>query len=419
VSPDKFEHPSTRSDALTARVRQIRRTFDVGLFSLAVAVATHTLFPLLRWRLRRRIARGETLWLDDLAGPAPAQTFEGRHGGPADLSPNPGKPRKARHMRLAAYPPPTYPFAYRAPPLSGNVINGRGESTPRRADHVFFGDGYRRAWGKLDWYFQVMEPTRIHRVIVALFWQDRRRVGPVSGRQIVPPEPAEMAAQIKAVARRSGAALVGVTRLTDDVRYADFDVPFTYAISVAVPMDREEMLHTPSDRSGLEIQRVYKDVNRVAIELAEHIRALGWPARASTNISPDATEVLHLPIAVRAGLGQLGKHGSMITPEHGSNLRLATVLTDLPLAIDEPRDFGVDDFCASCRICETNCPPHALSPSKQMVRGVHRWYVDFDKCVPYFAKTAGCGICIEVCPWSEPGQGLSLAERLRRRRMAP
>ena len=39
------------------------------------------------------------------------------------------------------------------------------------------------------------------------------------------------------------------------------------------------------------------------------------------------TEVLHLPLAVQAGLDQLGKHGSLITKEVGSNLRLATVLT--------------------------------------------------------------------------------------------
>jgi epoxyqueuosine reductase QueG len=37
-----------------------------------------------------------------------------------------------------------------------------------------------------------------------------------------------------------------------------------------------------------------------------------------------------------------------------------------------------------------------------MVRGVERWYVDFDKCIPYFAEAASCGICIAVCPWTRP-----------------
>ena len=36
------------------------------------------------------------------------------------------------------------------------------------------------------------------------------------------------------------------------------------------------------------------------------------------------------------------------------------------------------------------------------MRGVERWYVDFDKCIPYFAEAASCGICIAVCPWTRP-----------------
>ena len=134
------------------------------------------------------------------------------------------------------------------------------------------------------------------------------------------------------------------------------------------------------------------------------------------RIPPDATEVLHSPVALAAGLGQLGKHGSLITPEHGSNVRLAVVLTDLPLQSDEPQSFGLDDFCGSCRICEENCPPHAISPHKQTVRGADKWYVNFDACVPYFAETHGCGI--HACPWSEPGRGPHLVQLLSKRREA-
>lgn len=37
-------------------------------------------------------------------------------------------------------------------------------------------------------------------------------------------------------------------------------------------------------------------------------------------------------------------------------------------------------------------------------------YVDFERCVPYFAETGGCAICIEVCPWSEPGRGPAISQ---------
>jgi epoxyqueuosine reductase len=414
----KYERPSTWLDSVADRWRRLQRDLGVGGFSIAVAIATHTVFPLLRWMQQRQINRGETIWLDDMPGPSPTQTFEHLSLVPADLTPNPGiVRRKARHMKVD-YPSTTYPFAYRKPPISGNTINGLGEVTPRRADHVFFGDSYQRAWGKLDWYFQVMEPTAIHRIIVGMFWQDRRRVGPVAGRATATMKPDEAATHIKEFARQCGAGLVGITYLTEDLCYHDFSPSFKYAIAIAVPMNRNEMLYIPSDRSNREIMLTYLDVNRVAIEVAEYIRALGYPAQASTNIAPDSSvEVLHIPTAIKAGLGQLGKHGSMITAEHGSNIRLATVLTDIPLAIDKPRDIGVDDFCANCRICETNCPPHAIFPDKQMVRGIERWYVNFDKCIPYFAETRGCGICIEVCRWSEPGRGLTMMKTLLERRV--
>lgn len=413
--PAKFTEPSSRADLVAARLRQFRRTIGIGLFSAAVAFATQVIFPALRWGYRRRIRRGETLWLDELRGPPTTQTFAQLPALPADLRPRAGKSKRAQHMKVP-YPSTDYAFAYKTPPLSGNVINGRGETTPRRADYVFFGDGYRRAWGRLDWFFQVMEPTRIHRMIARLFWQDRRRVGPVARPKSAPDDPREAAAMVKDVARRAGATLVGITRLTEHMRYHDFDLPFTYAIAIGIPMDREAMVHTPSDRSTQEVMRAYTDANRIAIAVARSIRARGWPARASTNISPDATEVLHIPVAIAAGLGQLGKHGSLITAAHGSNLRLAVVLTDLPLHEDQPRDIGVDDFCAKCRICEQNCPPKAISAHKPLVRGVRKWSVDFDACIPYFAKTAGCGICIHVCPWSEPGRGFVLSERLLSRR---
>lgn len=413
--PNKFTRPRSRADVMADHLRRASRTLRVGMFSAAVGVTTQTLFRALRGHYRRRMARGEKLRLDTLRGPAVEQSFESLPHQPADLRPRAGKSHRARHMQVP-YPPTDYSFVYGEPPISGNVINGRGETTPRRANYVFFGDGYRRAWGKLDWFFQVMEPSRIHRMITRLFWQDRRRVGPVASRVTAPADPVEAAGWVERVARRAGASLVGITHLTESMRYHDFDLPFVHAVAIAIPMDRKDMVHTPSDRSRFEIQRVYHDANRIAIEVAEAIRAAGWPARASTNLSPDATEVLHIPVAIAAGLGQLGKHGSLITREHGSNVRLAVVLTDLPLAVSEARDIGVDDFCTTCRICEQNCPPHAISPTKQMVRGVQKWTVDFDACIPYFAATFGCGICIHACPWSEPGRGFVLSERLLTRR---
>jgi epoxyqueuosine reductase QueG len=129
-----------------------------------------------------------------------------------------------------------------------------------------------------------------------------------------------------------------------------------------------------------------------------------------------AGSFLLIPAAIEAGLGELGKHGSMIHRTLGANFRLACVLTNAKLAVDSPRNFGADDFCLHCRICADACPPQAIVHQKQLVRGKTRWYVDFDKCLPYFNEYYSCAICIALCPFSRPGVGDNLVRKLAERR---
>ena len=125
---------------------------------------------------------------------------------------------------------------------------------------------------------------------------------------------------------------------------------------------------------------------------------------------------LVVPAAIEAGLGQLGKHGNMISDELGSSMRLTPILTDMPLIADAPRDICVDDFCATCQLCARDCPTDAITHEKQWVRGDFKWYVDFDKCVPAFNELYACGICLAVCPWSRPGVAPKLVQKMLRRR---
>lgn len=245
----------------------------------------------------------------------------------------------------------------------------------------------------------------------------RRAGGPVAPKRRAVADPAAMADEIRAQATDSAPdALIGFCRFSQDVVYEGESVTYANAISLGLPMDRGPMSQAPQPPAGTEVLRGYRLVGKLAVELAEHIRALGWPAKA--YLDTKATEFLHIPLAVEAGLGELGKHGSLISRRHGSNLRLATVLTDLPLEAGRPVDLGVDDLCARCRRCTADCPPGAIFETKQLVRGVRKWYVDFDKCVPYFAETGGCAICIQVCPWSEPGRGPALSAKLLAKRGA-
>ena len=317
-------------------------------------------------------------------------------------------------MRPQQPPTPEYAFGYRRPPRSGNEINGLGVADKVRATPVFHRHGEATDWQALDDFFSFINPWSVVVNMVRNTWQLRRSDGPVAGTRREVDDAAAMAAEVKGIARQAGAALVGITRITEEDLYVGREMSYEYAVCIGLDMVYEEMAFAPQKRAAVEVMRAYREISKTAIRVAEAIRAMGWPAKAYGN--PNVTDILHIPLAQRAGLGQLGKHGSMISKEHGSNFRLAAVLTNLPMALDEPVDIGVDDLCASCTRCVIDCPADAIVNEKRMVRGEHKWYVDFDKCVPYFVKTYGCAICIEVCPWSEPGHGPDLMEHLLRKR---
>jgi epoxyqueuosine reductase QueG len=89
----------------------------------------------------------------------------------------------------------------------------------------------------------------------------------------------------------------------------------------------------------------------------------------------------------------------------------------MPLVATKPDRFGADEFCMTCQVCTKACPPEAINEQKQIVRGIERWYVDFDKCIPFFAESASCGICICIaeCPWTRPAARPKLLATMARR----
>ena len=169
----------------------------------------------------------------------------------------------------------------------------------------------------------------------------------------------------------------------------------------------------PREQAGAEVIRQYGRGARAAKQIAGWIRQQGWAAEPHPG--PMAGQILQLPHAIECGFGELGKHGSIINRDYGSSFRLACVTTDVPLLPTRAQSYGVDDFCSRCQVCANACPPEAILPEKVWVRGVMKWYVDFDKCINFFNENFGCAICIAVCPWSQPGRGPRIAEQLSRR----
>ena len=63
--------------------------------------------------------------------------------------------------------------------------------------------------------------------------------------------------------------------------------------------------------------------------MGELFRSLGYPARSQTNAE---LEVLHVPLTLLAGLGELSRIGEVIlNPFIGPRLKTVVLTTDLPL----------------------------------------------------------------------------------------
>lgn len=127
---------------------------------------------------------------------------------------------------------------------------------------------------------------------------------------------------------------------------------------------------------------------------------------AEGKICVDIQPTMDKAWAVRAGLGWLGKHTNVITPEHGSWVFIGELLLNLDLDHDTER---IEDHCGTCTLCIDACPTAAITEP---------YVVDSNKCISYATIELrapdfppqiennlagwlyGCDICQDVCPWN-------------------
>ena len=223
------------------------------------------------------------------------------------------------------------------------------------------------------------------------------RDGPVNPQRVEVSDPAEAAKRIKAKAMELGANMVGICRLQPHMIDLGEDVLHGFVIAACVAEDYEKVLYG-ANAVEEEAMRVYAKCTEIATALAAYVRSLGYPARAHHN---GGSEVQAIPIFYQVGFGELGRHGSLINEKHGASFRPGFVTTDLPMAEDEPHEFGVQDFCANCNVCMNNCPGDAIPKEHVMTHGIKRWLIDLEKCYPYSRlRDEYCHLCVDVCPYN-------------------
>jgi reductive dehalogenase len=229
--------------------------------------------------------------------------------------------------------------------------------------------------------------------------------------------------RIKSVAQWFGADLVGICEVNpvwiyshwgednaNSVSTVNTGVPIElprwakYAIVMAIAMDYQQLRRSPATEGSTDL--AYSKMAFAAASVATYIRNLGYHAIPSGN-----DLALSIPLAIDAGLGELGRNGMLITDPYGPRVRICKVFTELPLEPDSPIDIGVQHFCERCEICAELCPSRAIKFGDRTDRAwdnsnsmnVLKWPVKAVSCLRFWIKNrTDCAVCLRSCPFNKP-----------------
>lgn len=138
--------------------------------------------------------------------------------------------------------------------------------------------------------------------------------------------------------------------------------------------------------------------------LAEYI-AENFKPDIEFKVCVDSVPLAERSLAVRAGLGFIGKNRMLVNPKLGLKLLLGELITNIELKHDEP----MRSSCAGCDRCTMACPNGVFGEDGSF---------DARKCVSYLTiekkgdiessdkaaigkKLFGCDECIKACPMNK------------------
>jgi len=203
-------------------------------------------------------------------------------------------------------------------------------------------------------------------------------------------------------ARAAGAVLFGVAAVPPETPAPFRSYP--RAAVAALPLSRGVLatcVREPSRAYACHYRAVNAALDHVATRVAAFLEREGFatyavPASHIADWDRMLGAVSHVRLAVRAGLGFVGKNNLLVTPAFGAGVRLVSVFTDAPLAPAEP---AAGD-CGACDACARACPAGAIGDSG--------W--DRDACLARlreFRKAVTnqhiCGVCVRACAAARAG----------------
>jgi ferredoxin len=212
-----------------------------------------------------------------------------------------------------------------------------------------------------------------------------------------------------------GIDLIGFTPVDENLIFEEDHVNgieylYKNGIVLGMEMNYEAIDTAPDPPAGLESLNIYAELGEATNKLADFIRSKGYRVIAC---HPLGGPILYPAMAVKAGLGEIGKQGLLITKKFGPRQRLSMIAINAePLPDISHEDFNISRYCEKCRRCIQLCPVEAIydHPIQRKSGNISR--IDGEKCIEYFYETTGCSVCIQVCPFHKIGYKVMYYSRL-------
>ena len=218
-----------------------------------------------------------------------------------------------------------------------------------------------------------------------------------------------LARHIKSLGYFLGADMVGICKLPKSAIYLEAmekegnDALYENAI-VLLNVKKTNVIRQSYGREWIDDPcsfQVYQQCACQAQVMTSYLRKLGW--RSDSSIVGKYSTLLP-QLVIEAGLGEESRLGIALNPFVGAAFKVSAVLTDLPLEVDAPIDFGLQDYCNRCKICAEQCAMQAISYGEKIeYNGYMKWDTDGSKCaVGVMSNKVGniCQRCTKVCPWN-------------------
>lgn len=218
---------------------------------------------------------------------------------------------------------------------------------------------------------------------------------PVSGNRIADPA---FFSELEEYIHSLGILDIGFTEVPRSYIFSNKQILFDKAIVMTMEMNKESMSRAPGPAAGKEVWRTYHDLGLASNKVAEFLRRRGFAAQPGPALGGETNYCM---LAQKAGLGRIGKHGILISPETGPSLRIAAVYTDienLPLTDSRAGEYAwISEFCRTCLRCVRKCPAGAIFEQNEIDEKGRQKAIDYKKCAVPFSQTIGCSICIREC----------------------